>query len=455
MSPRYRSPGGDYLDPAEHPDGFEDPSSSGSVPRAAAFQILVDVARGARADEAAERRLDNLPKRARALAMELAFGCIRFRARLDAELSELVDRPLRHVDDRAKSWLRVGLYQLRETRIPDHAAVHATVEAVQSSGRPRVAGFVNAVLRNATRRGERSTYYPAWEFDPLGYLSTYGSHPRWLVERWMARWPLANVRALVENNNRTAPVVLRMLDPGGQDDSTADFRPVTGFAGSYVFEGGDPSGVLSRLRAVVQDPAASAVVDYIGPDIAGPVYEVCAAPGGKTLAGQAMADSARPWISADVDRSRLDRLMVGRPAALHSGVLAVMDGRSPAVRTVRTVLLDTPCSGTGVFRRRVDARWRLTRKHLKSLVTLQSELLSACAERVAPGGLLVYSTCSLEPEENEMQVDRFLREHDDFHRDSSLAGMSESLLTESGDLLVLPWTRGTDGSYAARLRKDG
>lgn len=454
MNPRYRAPGGDYRDPEDR-SGESDESSSGAVPRAAAFQILIDVARGARADDAAEQRLANLPKRARALAMELAFGCIRFQARLDAELSELVDRPLRHVDDRAKSWIRVGLYQLRETRIPDHAAVHATVEAVRSSGRPRVAGFVNAVLRNATRRGERSTYYPAWEFDPLGYLSTYGSHPRWLVERWMSQWPLADVRALVENDNRPAPVILRMLEPGGSDDSADDFRPVTGFDGSYVFEGGDPTGVLSRMRAVVQDPAASAVVDYIGPDIEGPVYEVCAAPGGKTLAGQALAASARPWITTDVNRSRLDSLLIGRPAALHSGDLAVMDGRAPALRPVRTVLLDTPCSGTGVLRRRVDARWRLTLKDLKLLIALQTQLLSGCAERVAPGGLLVYSTCSLEPDENEMQVDRFLKENPDFHRDAPPAGLSESLLTESGDLLVRPWDRGTDGSYAARLRKEG
>ncbi|MEN8144324.1 MAG: transcription antitermination factor NusB [Gemmatimonadota bacterium] len=454
MSPRYGPPGGDYLDPAEDQDESSD-SSTGSVSRAAAFQILVDVSRGARADEAAERRLANLPKRARALAMELAFGSIRFRARLDAELSELVDRPLRHVDDRAKSWLRIGLYQLRETRIPDHAAVHATVEAVRSSGRPRVAGFVNAVLRNATRRGERSTYFPAWEFDPLGYLSTYGSHPRWLVERWMARWPLADVRALVENDNRPAPVVLRMLEPDASEEPAEGLRPVTSFAGSYIYESGDPTGVLSRMRAVVQDPAASAVVDYIGPDIEGPVYEVCAAPGGKTLASQALAPEARPWISADVNKSRLERLSVGRPAAHNTGNLAVMDGRAPAVRKVSTVLLDTPCTGTGVLRRRVDARWRLTSKDLVSLVGLQAQLLSAGADRVAPGGLLVYSTCSLEPEENEMQVNRFLKESPDFQRDAPPAGVSETLLTESGDLLVLPWERGTDGSYAARLRKEG
>jgi 16S rRNA (cytosine967-C5)-methyltransferase len=179
--------------------------------------------------------------------------------------------------------------------------------------------------------------------------------------------------------------------------------------------------------------------------VEGPLLDACAAPGGKAVALW-HASSARPLIAADVS---LDRLRSVGSLAADAGAapwLVVMDGRRPALRSARTVLLDAPCSGTGVLRRRPDARWRLRSERLSALVERQRRLLAATADLVEPGGLLVYATCSLEPEENEQQVDRFLADRPEFRRDPTGAGAG-------GDLRVMPWESDSDGAYASRLRK--
>lgn len=369
-------------------------------------------------------------------------------------------------------WLRLGLYQLRELRVPDHAAVYETVERTRRDA-PRAAGLVNAVLRAAAREGPSPHLYPDPEADPLGWLSTWGSHPEWLLGRWLARWPAGDVRALVELDNRPPDVVLRLLGPGGceematgssgsgadgasegSDPEGARLEPLPPWPRSCRLAAGDPERLLGRTPAVVQDPAASAVVDYAGPPRA-PVLDACAAPGGKAAVLAAGAREARPYVAADLSAERLGRVVEAERRLDLGLACVVMDARRPAVRRAATVLLDAPCTGTGVLRRRPDARWRLGPERLESLVGLQRELLDACAAALAPGGLLVYATCSLEPEENERQVDEFLERHVGFRREPPPADvpLPEDVVDGRGDLVVLPWLHGTDGSYAARLRR--
>jgi 16S rRNA (cytosine967-C5)-methyltransferase len=205
---------------------------------------------------------------------------------------------------------------------------------------------------------------------------------------------------------------------------------------------------------VIQDPAASAVVDYIGPDVRAPVLDVCAAPGGKSISLAALT-GASPFIAADVSHRRL-RSLVAAPAYKTLGIFGVvMDGRAPALARAATVVLDAPCTGTGTLRRRPDARWRLTPRRLMSLVDLQRELLDASAELIEPGGLLVYATCSIEPEENEDQVDAFLDRHTEFELEAAPSGceLPADVFSDRGELVIRPWMYGTDGSYAARLRR--
>lgn len=436
-------------------------SPGATNPRVAAFHLLQNVASGGFADRTAERHLSGLEARDRALAMQIAYGCIRLRARLDHELAGLVDRELDRLDRPVLAWLRIGLFQLREMRVPPHAAVHESVEGVRATVGAHVTGYVNGVLRAAIRRG-RGGVFPDPEEDAAGYLVTYGSHPGWLVRRWLERWPVEAVRGLVERNNTPPRVTIRLPGGIGQDGAFADvgddieLRPLSDWPHCYELASGDPGRVLERAGGVVQDPAAAAVVEYVGRDVEGPFLDVCAAPGGKALALVPELPEQVLYVAADRSHERLRRLAsVARRRRLPVRT-AVMDGRMPAAGLARTILLDVPCTGTGVLRRRPDARWRIDEERLRSVVELQRELLGASAKLLAPGGLLVYATCSLEPEENEEQVNGFLEDHDMFRREAPPEGLSlpRDVVEGDGTLRVLPWQHDTDGSFAVRLRKE-
>ena len=438
------------------------PGADPGCPRDAAWRVLRDVARGDRADGAADRRFGRLDPRGRRLAMELAYGCVRLRARLDHELRALVDRPLPRVDPGLLDWLRLGLYQLRELRVPDHAAVDESVEGARRTEGRGAAGFANGVLRAAARVEDRTALFPDPDEEPLEHLVAWGSHPRWLLRRWLERWSPDRVRELVELDNRPPSVTLRLLegDQGGARRAAravgTALEPLPGWPRCAVLEGGDPTDLLERVPAVVQDPAASAVVDYVDAIPEAPVLDACAAPGGKALALAHAWPRARPFVAADVRPDRLRRtLEASRRVGVRVHCVA-MDARAPATGQAGLVLVDAPCTGTGTLRRRPDARWRVGPERLASLEGLQREILDGCADRVAPGGLLVYATCSLEPEENEEQVEAFLDRRPDFRRSPPEPGdgLPPDVLDDAGDLRVLPWQRDTDGAYAARLRRE-
>jgi 16S rRNA (cytosine967-C5)-methyltransferase len=200
----------------------------------------------------------------------------------------------------------------------------------------------------------------------------------------------------------------------------------------------------------VQNPAQSLLARFADLPAGSAVYDACAAPGGKTIA---LGRSARMVVAGDVSPPRARRLQenLARAGSGREHII-VADGRRPPVRPMSAVVIDVPCLGTGTFARHPDARWRVTPEALDSLVRLQAELLDRSAAVVAPGGLLIYSTCSLEPEENQSQVDQFLQAHREFRREATGAA-SPDLLSPEGDLMVLPHRHGTDGAYAARLRR--
>lgn len=453
--------------------GGRSPSASSAVApnppvdaRAAAFRVLREVEAGAYAERAIEALPTALSPRDRALAQGLAYGCIRLRARLDAELGRLCDRPLVRLDPPVLLWLRLGLYQIRETRIPPHAAVHESVEGVRQAVGRKAAGFVNAVLRAALRIEARAELFPSLEEDPVGHLTSFGSHPEWLIRRWLDRWPVQTVVRLVELDNRPPKVFVRLLVERDPEAVAAELagtgvrlEPWPDWPRLYRLSHGEPATLLERIPAVIQDPAASAVVEYAGPELEGPAIDLTAAPGTKALGVAWQAVGARPYVAADVSPRRLARARAAGagPAGEVPGaelLFAAMDGRMPAVSSARTVLLDAPCTGTGALRRRPDARWRLGPRRLASLLELQWELLDGAAAIVTPGGRLVYSTCSLEPEENEGQVEAFLQRHADFVRDPPVVvSLPGEVRTPAGDLFVPPWLWGTDGAYAAHLRR--
>ena len=421
-------------------------TGEGVASRRAALAVLRDVEAGAYADHSAAARFRGLDARDRGLAQELAYGTIRLRGRLDAELGRLSRRALRRLEPAVLAALRLGLYQLRETRIPAHAAVDATVEAAGPSISTGARGLVNAVLRRAAREGRSPDLFPAFADDPVAHLSTWGSHPEWLVRRWVGRHPLATVRRLVELDNQPPAVTFRLLAGSAEGGAEVPgLAPHPDRPEMATLAEGTPAEVIGSGEAIAQDPAASAVVDYVSRGLEGPALDMCAAPGGKTV-GLWFASSARPLIAADVNLARLRRVRTLARSVGADPLLVVMDGRRPALRGARAILLDAPCSGTGVLRRRPDARWRLRPERIAALVQLQRELLVAAAELLEPGGILAYATCSLEPEENEAQVEWFLAARPEFARDPEGPSGGD-------DLHVWPWDSGSDGAYASRLRK--
>lgn len=426
--------------------------------RRAALETLRRFRAGAMADRALDGAAAGLPPRERAWTQELVYGTFRLRGRIDFLLDALAKGGTDRLDPDVLDVLRLGAYQLLEMgSVPPYAAVSQSVELARSAGAGRAAGLVNGVLQNLQRRRE-SLRFPSFEADPAAHLATWGSHPRWLVERWIARWGGEDARALVEADNLRPELYLRPLGLSvddararlGEAEIASEPVPVSPDSVRILPPAG-AAEALAAVPAVVQDPAAALVVRYADVPEGATVLDVCAAPGGKALG---LADRAGRVVAADLSVRRMARVTenAARVGWTPRVGVVVADARTPAFGPADAVLLDAPCTGTGTFRRHPDGRWRVTPDDLAALAALQDELLDAAAALVRPGGLLVYSTCSLEPEENEVRVERFLSERRGWSVEATDA-VDESLRDGAGYLRVLPHRHGVDGAFAARLRR--
>lgn len=436
---------------------------TGLPARRAAFKALERVRGGEPLDAALDRVLGPLPEGDRRLAYEIAAGVLRSRTALDERLAPLVPRGWDGVAAPLRDVLRIGAYQLTALdRVPAHAAVSTSVALAREVGGARAGGFVNAVLRRVAALARETgvtggTGGTGGEGDDAGELARRYSHPEWLVRRWVERFgPAATAALLVRNNTRPELVLQPARSPlhALRERWTAAgiaTRPAP-FGAGLLTDRSRPADLPGFAEGdfVVQDPAQALVAWFadLPPDAL--VYDACAAPGGKAIA---LGRAARGVVAADVSRSRARRLLENvRRAGSGREHVVVADARHPPVRSAAAVLVDAPCLGTGTFARHPDARWRVTPEALAQLARQQGELLDAAAEAVGPGGLLVYATCSLEPEENETQVDRFLTRHPEFRREPA-DDFPAALLSPRGDLMMLPHRHGTDGGFAARLRR--
>ncbi|HEY7768239.1 16S rRNA (cytosine(967)-C(5))-methyltransferase RsmB [Longimicrobium sp.] len=427
-----------------------------TVTRQAALEALARVREGELGDRALDAATEGLDPRDRAWTQELVYGTFRLQGRLDHIVDTFARDGAASLDPTVLDVLRLGAYQLLEMgSVPAYAAVSESVELVRMAGVPRASGLVNGILQNLRRRPE--IVYPSFDDDPAAFLSTWGSHPRWLVEKWIERWGPAQARVLVEANNRRPELYIRPLGVS-VDEARARLRaaeiesnPVDFAPDSLHVPAAPVSEVLTAVPAVVQDPAAALVVRYADVAEGATVLDVCAAPGGKALG---LAERAGRVIAADLSRRRMRRVTQNSARLGWDDRIGVVvaDARRPPFRAADAVLLDAPCTGTGTLRRHPDGRWRVTPDDLEALVRLQDELLAASAELVRPGGLLVYSTCSLEREENELRVEQFLGARPGWALEATSA-VDGSVLDESGRLCVLPQRHGVDGAFAARLRR--
>lgn len=370
----------------------------------------------------------------RAFAMELFYGSLRYLARLDFLIGRLREG---NVDSRTRQALRLGLYQIFHTRVAPHAAVSETVEL---AGRSR--GLVNAVLRSALR--ERGALGAALEAapDPVRL-----SHPAFLLDRWRARFGDENARSLCQWNNAPAPVLLRA---NGLKVTRGELLSVAPWAVPHPFHKTTwsaphiPLTWLEQGLCYAQDPSTLIACDLLDPKPGETVLDACAAPGGKTAYMAVLMENTGRIAACDRGAERVARMMEN---LIRLGVanaqpiqLDWTKGRIPFGREMfDRILVDAPCSNTGVLRRRVDARWRLTPEDFRKMPAIQRELVGAVAPLLKPGGRLVYSTCSMEPEENEAVAERIA---DDFPN-----------LRPIGQRATLPFADSVDGAFAAAFEK--
>lgn len=436
--------------------------------RRLALEALERVAKGAYADVALHQVLQqrSLHEGDRALITELVYGTIRQQRTLDTLIQGFCRKvpPLR-----VQLVLRLGLYQLRYLdRIPSHAAVHSSVELVKEMGLGGFAQLVNGVLRRYTR----STTDPLEAFIAhLPLVSQLGcrySFPDELVGAWLARLGKEECIALCQWFNQSPRLDLR-FNPlrTTADQLIADFAAAgyglqaiphlrQGLVLSHCGRSMDTLPGYAEGHWSVQDRAAQWVSHLLDPQPGEVVIDACAAPGGKTThIAELMADQGRV-IACDRTPSRLRKLAQNRDRlGLRSIEIHTLDSATARdfVTTGDRVLLDVPCSGTGTFHRHADARWQPLRKRLAELVPLQAQLLANVCQWVKPQGLLVYATCSLEPDENEAQIQHFLAHHPQWHIELPPPDFPLKA-APAGWITVWPQRDDMDGFFMVRLRRD-
>jgi 16S rRNA (cytosine967-C5)-methyltransferase len=439
--------------PSGEPNLSTKQRTSGIPPRRAALTILAQVQEGRPFDQALDDAVRRLADPDRRLAHEIAAGVLRRQRELDTSLARFVPRGWQAVSPSLQNILRIGAYQLSALdRVPDHAAVSTAVQLARETGGVRTSGFVNAVLRKVAA-------VPALAADAsAGSLAERYSHPDWLVERWLDRFGAEGTERLLRWNNAPPDLVLQPARSSLDElekrwtGSGIPVRPAPWGAG-LVTDRSRPDELpgFDEGAFFVQDPAQALLAWFVDPAPDATVVDLCAAPGGKALAlgrlvGRLAAMEKHPRRAQRL-LSNLARAGSGREAVL------VGDALQPPLRPAGLVLLDAPCLGTGTFARHPDARWRVSQEALASLAKHQSRLLDAASLIVQPGGLLVYATCSLEPEENDQQIAAFLARHPEFRREPS-PDFPPALTSPAGDLTVLPQRHAMDGAYAARLRRE-
>ena len=437
--------------------------------RIAAAEILTSLRGGTLLDAAFERVTTALDPRDRRWVQELVYGLLRSRGWIDAILAPRITGGHARLDADLGDLLRLGAYQLLcMGSVPAYAAIAQTVELAKRRHGIGASKLVNAVLRRIDReRDLPSVATPAGTADALDRthdaierLAVRTSHPRWLLERWIAAWGREATERLTAHNNGEAPIIVR---PFGI--TTAELREMLAerdvlTVPAPLFDEGlqlPPGVALTQLGAFqrgqlfVQDSGSGLVVQYASITPGSVAADLCAAPGGKTLA---LLQAGARVIASDRSANRLQRLNANleRMHATHVDVRE-MDATAPTLEPVDAVLIDVPCTGTGTFRRHPDARWRLRVSDIALLPVLQRDILAAASSCVKPGGLLIYSTCSLEHEENDAVVHEFLAEDDSFVLEPPAAGVVPDVVLDKGFLRVLPQEHGVDGAFAARLRR--
>ena len=427
--------------------------------RTVAAMIVDAVLSGQSLDRALETHLSRLDPKERPLASELSYGVCRWYPRLDAILPLLLEKPLKSSQQLVKALLLVGLYQLLEMRIPEHAAVSETVRAVKGLRKEWARGLVNAVLRRFGR--EREQLMRRVESVESARLDL----PVWLLERIKRDWP-DHYEQIAAGWMQRPPMALRVNSSRIERESYIEKLEKSGLAAEPCAT--TPGGLLlERACAVtdlpgfgeglvsVQDCGAQLAALLLAPRAGDTVLDACAAPGGKTAHLLELEPEARV-TAADISRERLQRVQENLERLSLDAEILVADAAKAAqiwqAESFDRILLDVPCSSTGVIRRHPDIRLLRRESDITGLASLQREILEACWSLLKPGGVLLYATCSVIAGENQQQVGRFLEQHDDA---TEVPISAPGAVRLQAGIQLLPVDRSTDGFYYALLEKRG
>ncbi len=442
-------------------------TGTGAKVRAVAAEVVDAVASGGRSlDVAIAQNEVRLPPEERSLLRMLCFGSVRQHWRLQSWVDQLTSKPLRRRDRIINSLLAVGLYQLVETRIPDHAVVSATVAATRTLRRPQLAGLVNACLRRFGREDVA-------ERDPANEKARW-NHPTWLMETVRKDWP-DDWQAILAANDERAPMWLRVNAARTSPDLYLSRLQDGGVAAERI--GGIPDALrLAEPQAVealpgfsdgdasVQDAAAQIAARWLLHNTllnktTTRILDACAAPGGKSGHLLEVGGAGITLVAVDSDESRTVSLTENLARIGCNATIIAADASKPEQwwdgGRFDGILLDAPCSASGVIRRHPDIKLLRRESDIRSLVDLQRSLLNALWALLAPGGTLLYATCSVIAAENDEVVEQFLRDHGDATENDVLPNnnIRDLMRRKTCGYQILPGTAGLDGFYYAALQK--
>ncbi len=451
--------------------------------REVALVCLLDLSK---TDESISSVVDNafrqytLNGRERRLANALVYGVVRWQNQLDWVLEHFVN-PRFQLDVKHRAILRLGAFQLLHLDgIPAHAAIFETVQLTKDNR--KTTGFINAVLR-AVQRKSSELSYPSLDTHPVEHISLSLSYPKWLIKRWVQARGLAWTLAFCEASNQVAPLTFRVNSLLTDRDELCESLKSSGL--STAISKITPDGIVVENRSIttydeishstgektlkdllnrndlyVQDESAMLVPHLLMSESSQLVVDLCASPGGKTTHIACMMENSGKIIAADISEKKLAIL---RENCKRIGVQNVEPRTIDAakadlsfINAADAVLIDVPCSGFGTLRRHPDIRWNKTFNQLCALNDLQYYFLENAAPHIKNGSILVYSTCTIEPQENEEVINRFLKKFPMFtveHAGEFLPDVPQSAITPEGFLQTFPHEHSVDGTFAARLRR--
>ena len=413
-----------------------------------------------------ELQSPSIDHRDKRFVFEILYGIVRHRLTIDYVIEHYLDDPSLLISNKhLKRVLEIGFYQIMYMdKVPDHAAVNETVDCARSDQRSRVmAGTVNAVLR-AFIKDKKRVVLPDPQKDLTKRLAIEFSHPEWMVTRWLKRFGLSNAKLLLAFNNERPEIYMRRKIRGlsrqqFETESRDLMTPVGGYLNAYykLAKNALPEkmDLFNDGHCTVQAPSSGWAVVLLDVQKGDAVLDVCSAPGGKSALAAELAGETGVVYACELrwNRIMLVRDTIGRLRLPHIGLLLCEGGRLPFSKQFKKIILDAPCTGSGVLHRHPEARWVKTLDDIQKLSLIQEKLLESCAGATAVGGVLVYSTCSMEPEENELLIKTFLSKHPEFVLDKAPHEIPATYIDQEGFLRITPYEHKLDGMFGARLKK--